>query len=135
MPTYTFQKSDGTTLRKKLTFAEYEQVRTGDLKIKDDSGDELVLVFNPGNIGLVLKDGPSGGWASKALKENAYRSARVATLKQKERDNVFKPKLIPNYMGEEAPSWKEAQEEARSKEGSAVAKTYDRLVAKEKSKK
>ena len=80
---------------------------------------------------FILKDGPSGGWTSKANKENKYRRYRQDVMTRRERDHVFKTRLIPNYQGQEAPSWREAQEEARSRDGDLAASTYEPHVSKE----
>lgn len=134
MPTYTFKRSDGSTTKKRLSFAEYDQVKSGQLQVTDSEGAPLELVFDPSGATFVLKDGPSGGWASKALKENKYRRGRSQVMARREQDHVFKNRLVPNFEGQEAPSWKEAQEEARSKKGDLAALTYQPHVAKEAAK-
>jgi hypothetical protein len=136
MPTYTFRRlTDGALAKQKLSFAQYDSLLAGDLAVTDDKGEVLELVFNPGNATFVLKDGPSGGWASKALKENKYRKERRQVMTKREKDHVFKTRLIPNYKGQEAETWAEARDEARLQQGEAVALTYEPLVAKEKAKK
>ena len=133
MPTYTFQRpSDGAMTKRKLTFAEYDQVQSGALTVTDDDGEVLKLIFNPGKVGFSLKDGPSGGWMSKAMKEKKYRGQRSAEMAQREKDHVFKTKLIPNLGGVEAGSWADVRDEVRTKKGALAASTYDPLVAKEK---
>lgn len=132
MPTYTFRRPDGEQTTRKLSFEEYDLVSQGNLLVTDDAGTVLELVFNPQGTNFVLKDGPSGGWASKALKENKYREGHRQVMARREKDHVFKTRLIPNYQGAEAPTWKDAQEEARSKQGHAAAITYEPLVAQEK---
>lgn len=132
MPNYTFQTLAGEFLTKRLTFAEYQSLKDGEMKLVDDQDNELKLVFNPGDIGFVLKDGESGGWASKAMKENTYRQERRHLMARRERDNVMKPKLVPNFRGAEAHSWADVQDHARTVNGAASAATYDRLVRLEK---
>jgi hypothetical protein len=132
MPTYTFERPDGTRVKRKLSFDEYDAVKSGEQTVSDDKG-QLTLVFDPQGVGFVLKDGPSGGWMSKAGKENDYRSRRQKVMTKRETDHVFKTKLIPNYQGEEASSWKDVREEVRSKSGNLVASTYDHHVEKEES--
>lgn len=131
MPIYTFKRPDGETTRRKLTFEEYDRVRTGGLQVVDDTGASLELVFNPGGANFVLKDGPSGGWISKATKENGYRAGRKVEMARREKDHVFKTRLIPNYQGQETESWREAREEVRKSSGLAAASTYDRHVREE----
>ena len=133
MPTYTFKNPEsGETLTKRLKFDEYEAVRSGEQKVTSEDGTELELVFDPGDVGFVLKDGVSGGWATKAGRENKYRRERSSQMAQREKDHVFKSKLVPNYNGQEAGSWREVQEHVRSTKGTASARTYDPLVTKEK---
>jgi hypothetical protein len=132
MPTYTFKDPDGQLCQRRLSFDEYDAVKAGEQTVEDDQGRPLVLVFNPGNPNFVMKDGEHGGWTSKANRENNYRREREAEMRRREKDHVFKNKLVPNYGGEEAPSWKEAQEEARSQKGDLSASTYDHLVSQEK---
>lgn len=99
------------------------------MKLVDAEDNELALVFDPGDsLGLVMKDGPSGGWASKSMKENKIREARRHEMARREKDHVFKSRLVPNYQGEEAHSWADVQDHVRTTKGVAAAKTYDRLV-------
>jgi len=132
MPTYTFRNQDGQTSQKRLSFSDYDAVKAGELTIEDGQGRPLELVFNPGNPNFVMRDGVSGGWISKSSRENNYRRARADEMRRREKDHVFKPKLVPNYEGTEAEDWKDAQEQARSDKGDLSASTYDSLVAKEK---
>lgn len=131
MPHYTFRSPDGSLSKHKLTFDEYELVRSGLFSVVDDDGTALELVFNPGSVGFVLKDGPSGGWVSKANKENGYRKERSAVMADRERRHVFKSKLIPNYQGQEASSWSDVRDEVRRVKGDAAARTYDQHVKSE----
>lgn len=133
MPAYTFRRpSDGATTIRKLSFAEYDQVQAGTLKVTDEEGTELEFVFNPQAVNFTLKDGPSGGWMSKANKEQKYRRERGQVMTRREKDHVFKTRLVPNLGGQEAATWSEVQAEVRSKGGDAAASTYDSYVAKEK---
>ena len=131
MPMYTFQHPSGALLTKKLSFEDFDAIQAGTKEVVSDDGEVLTLLFNPGNLGFSLKDGESGGWASKALKENNYRRERSAQMAQRERDHVFKNRLVPNYEGKEAHSWKDVRTHVRDVSGEASAKTYDRLVASE----
>lgn len=131
MPTYTFRRPDGALVSRKLTFDEYELVRSECFQAVDDDGSKLEFVFNPGSVGFILKDGPSGGWMSKANKENGYRQQRGAVMAERERNHVFKTKLIPNYQGQEAASWKDVRDEVRHAKGEAAARTYDGHVKAE----
>ncbi len=133
MPTYTFRRTDGATTKRKLSFEEYDLVHSGAFQVTDEAGAVLELVFNPAGVGFVMKDGPSGGWMTKANKENGYRSGRAVTMARREKDHVFKTRLIPNYKGAEASSWKEVREEARLHSGATAASTYDHYVSEESS--
>lgn len=136
MPNYTFRRpTDGALATQQLTFQQYEELQAGNLKVTDDQGEALELIFNPKNATFILRDGPSGGWASKAMKENKYRQGRRVEMTRREKDHVFKTRLIPNYKGEEASSWLEARDEARAQGNEAAALTYEPLVAKEKAEK
>lgn len=131
MPNYTFARADGAQTKRRLTFEEYDLVKSGDFQVVDDEGQPLQLVFNPTGVGFVLKDGPSGGWMSKGYKEKKYREQRSQVMEKREKDNVFKTKLIPNLNGQEAASWKDVRDEVRSNVGAHAASTYDAHVAKE----
>jgi hypothetical protein len=114
----------------RLTFSQYDEVRLGLRSLACEcGGGEARIEFSPGNIGFVMKDGESGGWASKATKENGYRAKRRETMAQRERDHVFKNSLIPNYAGNDTGDWREAQELARKERGEAAAATYEPLVS------
>jgi len=138
MPTYTFTKEDGSEVKKKLSFTEFKKVQAGELEIKDEEGRPMALEFNPGRVGFNLKDGASGSFPSKASKERKYRQKRYRVMGQRQKDHVHKPELIPNYMGQEAGSWKEAQNMAETDRDvdkdirKGIAKGYDALVAQEK---
>lgn len=131
MPTYTFRSQDGLEVSRKLTIAQFEQVREGLLELQDDQGLPLELLFRPGNTAMVMKDGPSGGWASKAMKENRFRKGHNRVMDQRQRDHVQKAKLVPNLNGAEASSWRDVQDEVRTTKGAEAAATYDAVVASE----
>jgi hypothetical protein len=134
MPHYTFKRlADGATVTRRLTFAEYDAIKAGTQQMVDEEGRPLEIVFNPGRVGFVLKDGVSGGWASKTNKESQYRRARNTTMARREKDHVFKSRLVPNYQGQEAHSWSDVQDHVRSTKGVESASTYDPLVSKERS--
>jgi hypothetical protein len=133
MPTYTFRHpGTGAVLTKRLSFEDYEAVKSGEKCLLAEDDTELEIVFNPGTVGFVLKDGESGGWASKALKENQYRRERSAEMARREKDHVFKSRLVPNYKGKEAVKWADVQDHVRSEKGEASAQTYNHLVSQEK---
>jgi len=132
MPTYTVRRqTDGGLLRRRLSFQEYEAVKAGEQTLTDEDGVTLELVFDPSGVEFVLKDGQSGGWASKTNRESNYRRARNKEMARREKDHVFKSRLIPNVDGVEAPSWREAQDEVRRVKGPEAASTYESHVAKE----
>jgi len=133
MPIYTVKrKQDGAQLTKRLSFAEYDAVVSGESLLVDQDGAALEIVFDPGQVGFVLKDGLSGGWASKTNKERQFRRERQAIMTDRENRHVFKPKLIPNYQGQEAHSWADVQQHVRSEKGLVAASTYAPLVSKER---
>lgn len=134
MPIYTFRRvEDGATITKRMSFAEYDAIVAGTQKAVDPEGKALEIVFNPGRVGFVLKDGVSGGWASKVNKERQYRQARSTTMARREKDHVFKTRLVPNYQGQEAETWADVKDHVRTTKGVEAASTYDSLVSKERS--
>ncbi len=133
MPTYTFKRTiDGALVSKRMSFAEYDSLKSGESTLVDDTGQSLEIIFNPGQVGFVLKDGVSGGWMSKANKENKFRRERGSVMAKKEKDHVFKSRLVPNYQGQEAHNWADVQDHVRSTKGVEAASTYAPLVAKER---
>jgi hypothetical protein len=119
----------------RLSFVDYESVKLGVKTLECTSCQGVAkLAFNPGDVTFVLKDGPSGGFVSKALKENKYRVRRREIMTKREQDHVFKTRLIPNHAGVETDTWRGAQEEARKEGGAASAATYDPLVRREQAR-
>lgn len=133
MPVYTFRKpSDGSLVTKRLSFREFALVKSGQTSVTEDN-EVLEVVFSPGQLGFVMKDGESGGWASKVGKETQFRTQHNKKMAQREKDHVFKSKLVPNYNGQEAHCWSDVQDHVRTTKGVTAAKTYDAVVAKERS--
>ncbi len=133
MPTYATKCSECRREKDfRLSYTQYEEVRAGERQLDcAECGKTTSLVFDPGNFGFTLKDGESGGWASKSMKENNYRKDRARVMARREKDHVFKNKLVPNYKGEETGTWREAQEVAKVEKGVEAAVTYEPLVQKE----
>lgn len=142
MPTYATRcEGCGAAHDIRLSFEQYEQVRSG-VKVLECTScqGKVALMFDPGNVTFVLKDGESGGWTSKAQKENQYRAKRQRVMEKRQRDHAPKTKLVPNFAGGLTSSWKEAQEVARevayeetrdSVAASEAAATYNPLVKQE----
>ena len=126
MPTYSVRcaacETEGST---RLSFAEYDEAKSGQRVLPCHCGGNAEIVFNPGAVKFVLKDGPSGGWVSKAGKENKYRRGRSAEMAKREKDHVFKSSLVPNYDGVETETWREAQELARKSTYEKVSEKHD----------
>lgn len=133
MPTYPIECDEcGARYDERLSFKQYDEVKAGTSTLGCTTcGCAAKIGFKPGNVGFVMKDGESGSWASKAIKENKYRKDRREVLAKKEKDHVFKSNLQANYKGEETGSWREAQELARKENGQEAASSYDHLVKKE----
>jgi len=113
MPIYTMECQTCHNQRQhKLTFEQYDLANKGAFPLSCSCGGMAKLIFNPAGVGFVLKDGISGGWMSKASKENAYRANRRQVLTRKERDHVSPKKLRPNFQGQETSSWSEARDTA-----------------------
>lgn len=105
-------------------------------------GDVCNYEFNPTVVNFVLKDGPSGSWPSKGNRFKAYRTEqdKKAQRRQEERFGHLKKGCLPNYKGERAESWREAQamamadkesHEARQTDSLAVAATFTDKIAEE----
>jgi predicted nucleic acid-binding Zn ribbon protein len=136
MPTYSTRCEACTQEASiRLSFVDYESVKLGvkSLECTACQG-KVLLAFNPGDVTFVLKDGESGGWQSKALKENKYRGRRREIMAKREKDHVFKTRLIPNHAGVETDTWRGAQEEARKEGGDLAASTYEPLVRTEQAR-
>lgn len=133
MPTYQIECHEcGATRDQRLSYSEYDSVKAGKKEVACAAcGLPAAIGFAPGSLGFVLKEGESGGWASKSIKENAWRKRRREQMEKKERDHVFKASLQPNYDGMETGTWREAQELARQEKGEGSASTYDPLVKQE----
>jgi hypothetical protein len=132
MPTYEIvcEKCE-VKLDKRLTFSEFDEVKSGLKELACVCGAPLKFGFAPGTLGFIMKEGPSGGWVTKSIKENQYRKQRGAVMKQRQTDHVRTPKLQPNYKGEETGTWREAKEAARKEKGDLSASSYDHLLSKE----
>lgn len=122
MPMYTVLcQVCAKTSTAKLTFSEYDETKAGTFQPScGECGGWAAIQFDPGNVNFVLKDGESGGWISKAGKENSYRARHRAVMAKRERDHVFKSRLQPNYAGTVTENWKEASQ-------AAYESTYDRV--------
>lgn len=136
MPTYAVECHEcGAAYDQRLSFKQYDEVKVGNTALPCKTcAQPAQFAFSPGKVGFVMKEGESGGWASKSLKENKYRRERRSVMAKREKDHVFKSSLQANYEGTETGSWKEAQEMARSEKGDLAAATYEPLVTKELSK-
>ena len=132
MPTYatrceTCQKNHDV----RLSFSDYDAVKLGTKNLECSTCHGAVnLVFSPGKVSFVLKDGESGGWVSKAMKENKYRSARQGVMERRQRDHAPNPKLVPNFAGEQTGTWADARQAAFDK---ALTETQDVSAAREAS--
>ena len=148
MPTYSTKcETCHTVSNRRLSFQEYDEVRAGTLPLSCSCGGPASLEFTPGDVSFVLKDGESGGWVSKAGKENAYRAKRNQVMAKRERDHVRPHLLQPNFQGQLAGSWREAKDAAyqstyekakgehgaidAAKAATASASTYDTYVKQE----
>lgn len=142
MPMYT-TRCEGceATHDIKLSYGDYDAVKLGTKVLECATCQGKVgLVFDPGNVQFVMKDGESGGWASKATKENAFRARHHTVMGRRQADHAPKTKLLPNFAGQQTESWKEARSVAfntaydATKDLSAAREasaTYDSLVKTE----
>lgn len=149
MPLYSVHcEVCGKAGSQKFTFAEYDEIKAGTqvLACPDCQGNVLIA-FDPGNVSFVLKDGESGGWISKANKENAYRAKHGVEVSRRQRDHAPRTTLQPNFGGKLTGNWKTAKEAAydsaydtvkqefgaqvATQAAQASAGTFDALVKKE----
>jgi hypothetical protein len=105
---------------RKLSFQQYDEVTSGAVTLNCHCGGQRALVFEP-SVSFVLKDGESGGWVSKATKENRYRAQRRQLMGRRERDHAAPKKLVPNHNGQVVSSWAEARD-------AAYQATYQRVA-------
>lgn len=131
MPTYSTQcEGCGANAEIRLSYLDYESVKLGAKTLECSTCQGKVgIVFNPGNVSFVMKDGESGGFVGKALKENGYRAKRRVEMARRTKDHVAPKPLIPNYGGQQTENWREAQEAAR-KDGKDTA-SYTPLIRRE----
>lgn len=143
MPIYATECEDcKSQYAVKLSFDVYDSVKNGSKVLECQAcGGNVHIQFSPRGVDFILTDGPSGGWQSKALKENKYRAGHQQVMARRERDHVFKNQLVPNYNGVELGSWKEAKEVSFSETlantrdatlAKSVASTYEPLVVRER---
>ena len=142
MPMYeTKCEGCGSEAEMRLSFSDYDALKLGtkSLQCSGCSG-KVGLVFSPGDVKFVLKDGESGGWASKASKENAYRAKRYQHMGKVQDAHAPKTRLQPNFAGEQTGTWAEARsvafDVAYKETGNLTAakeasSTYDSLVSRE----
>jgi hypothetical protein len=147
MPTYSMKCETCEKEREaKMTYAEYSLVTDGTKNYRCHCGGAEVLIFDPRGVSFRQVDGPSGGWVSKAQRENKYRAARRQEIGRRERAHVKPKSLVPNFNGEVANSWSEAKDAAyhstyerarehghrlASEAALESAKTFDAHVKKE----
>lgn len=136
MPIYTFQCKDcSLEYHPLLSFSDYENYKKCDPDLGvvfcDSCGGTCRPVFDPGDFGATFKEGETGGWASKTIKERALREKRWDHLGRKKKEHVKPQGLVPNYEGQAHDRWTDVQDHVRIKHGDDVAKSYDPFVKKE----
>lgn len=119
-----------------MTFGQYTSASEGHPSLGCPSCGSLsyqVAFSFPANLGFVLKEGDTGGWASKGAKENRWRKEHTAEIARRQKEHHAPvTRLVPNYEGKEADRWSDIQDHVRSTKGREAADTYNPLVAKEK---
>jgi hypothetical protein len=83
--------------------------------------------FNPKSVGISFA---GDAWADKNFKEKEYRKQRTKYMSARQAQSHKAVSLIPNYNGEEAETWEEAQEAARA--DGKVTETYEPLIKRER---
>jgi hypothetical protein len=101
-----------------------------------DCGGICNYIFTPTIVQFSLIDGPSGSWPSKGEHFKNYRNEQneKAKRRQKDRYGHLNRDAIPNYLGRETSSWREAQSEAKKDRGEASARTYESKIKQSKKK-
>ena len=82
------------------------------------------------NLDSVVVSFKGDAWADKNYREKNYRKQRSSYMAQRQAKNNTAAKLIPNYQGQEAQTWKEVKEAAAA-DGKNTA-SYEPLIAKER---
>lgn len=136
MPLYTVHckvcEKEGV---QKLTFSEYDEVKDGKRDVSCPScGGWAAIVFDPGNVNFVLKDGESGGWVSKASKENSFRARHGKEMARRQRDHAPRTTLQPNFQGGLTGDWKTAKEAAYDTRYDEVKQEHGAQVAMDAAK-
>ncbi len=134
MPSYTLKCSACGDLKvSKMTFDEYRMIEHDRIAPQCEVCKEgfRSIAFTPGQVGLVLKEGPSGGWLSKSLRENKFRARHGEIISKRQKDHVRPSDLVPNYNGQVHDRWSEVQDHVRAEKGIDAAKTYEPYVKKE----
>jgi len=135
MPTYTINCPCGYQGDLRMTFGEYRQsITQPTVPCPDCQATGYTLGFSrPGNLGFILKEGDTGGWASKGIKENKWRATHNQEISRRQKEHAAPPtRLIPNYQGQEADRWSDVQDHVHTTKGKEAASTYNALVFKEK---
>ena len=121
-----------TTSTMRVNYSDYETVSKDGIPCV--CGGAYSIVFDPSAVSFVLKDGESGGWVSKAQRENKYRAARRQVMGRREKDHVKPKSLIPNFNGQVANSWSEAKDEAYRSTYERVNREHGHRTASEAAK-
>ena len=97
-------------------------------------GSPCQYTFTPTVVQFALKDGESGSWPSKGERFKKYRNEQneKAKRRQKDRYGHLRRDAVPNYLGRETSSWREAQSEARKDRGEKSAMTYEPKIKQSK---
>lgn len=104
-------------------------------------GAECEYVFVPTVVQVILKDGPTGSWPSKGNRFKKFRADQSKKMEGRQRDRYghLNRDCIPNYQGQQAESWREAQSMAMKDKDRPdtlrTAKTFEPQIKKEREKK
>ena len=138
MPVYEFRCESAESPHSfdlPLTFSRFEAVEKGEEGVLcAECGEPARPVFNPQSVAFSLKEGESGGWVSKSMKESKYRAWRGQEMARRSKEHVRPNDLVPNHQGVCHDKWSDIRDHVHSTAGAAAASTYDALVAKEQKK-
>ena len=120
-----------------------EHVREDDAKMSSfkehhpdctECGASCNYIWIPSIPQVAFKDGPTGGWPSKANHFKEYRRQQSIKMEKRQKDRYghLRTDAIPNYQGNDTGTWQEAQFQALKDKGAESAATFKDKVAAEK---
>lgn len=110
-----------------LALDEFEAKKADGTPCVSCEGGTAQFKFDTSGICFSFK---GDAWSDKNYKEKEYRKNRSRYMARRQAKNNKRPTLKPNYKGQEAASWKEAQDAARA--DGKVHESYEPLISAER---